>query len=45
MCKNIAKLVNDARNYALAYAKQYNVTDPDLIEALFVTHLAHLLNQ
>ena len=45
MCKNLDTLINQAANYTEAYAKQYGITDVELLHAIFVTHLAYLLNE
>jgi len=42
--KNLYHLMSRARAYTEAYAKQYAITDPGLLHAVYVTHLAHLLN-
>jgi len=43
--KNLEKLIKETKEYTAAYIKKYSLTDKDLIEAIFVSHLAYLLNQ
>jgi len=45
MLKNLYQLISEAQDYAEAYARQYAITDPDLLKAIYVTHLAYLLNE
>lgn len=40
-CDEIQKL---ARDYTSAYAQEYNVVDSDLLNAIYRSHYAHLLN-
>ena len=42
--KNLYELVEKAKGYTRAYCKQYNITDEILADAIYVTHLAYLLN-
>lgn len=42
--KDLLVLVQEALDYAADYAKQYEITDEKLFNAIFVTHLAWLLN-
>jgi len=42
---HIQNLINKAIDYTLAYAKQYNITDGDLLRMIFNSHLVYLYSQ
>ena len=41
---HIRKLINQAIEYTIAYEEKYDITDIDLLNAIFESHLAHLIN-
>ena len=45
MAKNLQELIRQADDYTVAYCRQYKILDKELIRAIFVQHLAYLINQ
>lgn len=42
--KTIGQMIGQAREYTEAYANQYGIDDEVLLQAIFESHLAYLIN-
>ena len=45
MAESLCNLIRQADNYTIAYCHKYKILDDELIRAIFVQHLAYLINQ